>query len=226
MALAPNALCTVEQAKAYLRDPGANATLIEDLVNDVSAAIARWTERQFHPEGTVAAPVAKTFRYDGRGRIDFAQLGTELRLIAVADDAVVLDEGETYATQLVAASYGFRLGRRNRDGTYFGLSLPRLNLGSQLDERNVTVRGVWGTSTALPSDSEAVRIAAIPPDVNMAARITIHDQYRNPGGAASVVMGDLTTVEPAETSVDARAAAMFPPDARDRLNRYRRTTAP
>ena len=205
MALNTDALATVDQARAMIRDQAADNDLLELLVNGYSRACALYTRREFAP---ATDDVSRTFRYSGGGWLDVTPY--ELRAVAtvvVGSDLATVDQ-VTLDEQSGTQQAGYRLEPRQGtlDGTFLRLSLPTMH-ALEPHHHQVTVTGDWGMTT-------------VPPDVTLACLIAVANGYRNPEAFASRQLGELALVE-AGGGGDI-AGQSLPDAARNLLKPYRR----
>ncbi len=196
MALAADALTTLDAARRWVGEPDAEAESLEPLINSFSRAVQRYAGRQFKPRETA---VAKKFRYDGSGvlRLDAANRPTEL--VSVTSIVLFSDLPASYQKTLSAgdASYeaDYRLEPRGAtsEGTYTWLVLPKVtsfpaltSSESPIDpstrEAQVTITGTWGADS-------------VPADIEIAVLREISNVFRNRGGYDSQSLGDLTISE-------------------------------
>jgi len=175
MALATNALCTLQEARHYIKrklNDDSSDPLIEDLINAASTAIHGYCHRQFKPQDA-ATNVAKKFVYDGSGELWFAELDTELAELT----SIVLytdqpsSSQKTLAAATATAEAEYRLEPRNKtaESTYLSLILPRLSR-PRLEDYEVTVTGKWGAGS-------------VPADVNLACRMAVATWYNRNAAA-------------------------------------------
>lgn len=204
--LTDSALITLEKARRHIKrlptDDSADFVLV-DLIEQASAAIADYTEREFLPKTPDTDdddPVARLFRYEADGVLSLAPY--EARTIT----SVLVDAKELLSTQWKAEP---RNGTKQGTFLYLTLRLPIPALWKWPIDRftgyEVTVTGLWGIGT-------------VPAAVERACLITVADWYRNPEGMASRG-GELTFTEVSEVDPAARS---LPPDARAILSSYRR----
>lgn len=193
MALASDALTTVNEARGWLGEDDASLSLLESLINGFSHLVQRHAGRQFKPRETA---VAKKFRYDGSGvlRLDAASRPTEL----VTPTSIVLysDLPTAYQKTLSAGDASneadYRLEPRGgtAEGTYTWLVLPKVSsfpsvsgsetpIASSSREAQLTITGSWGADS-------------VPADIAIAVLREIENVYRNRGGFDSRTFGELS----------------------------------
>lgn len=232
--LIAEALTTVADMEPFLDRVGQNGATetawLEDLINEVSLACARYVDRQFTPERTgpgtrwplqsdpLATGVSKTFRYDGNGYLDLSpyEVRTVTAVVMGADLAtgsqVTLSNGDA-STE---AEYRLEPSARTVLGTYLWLavpiaaysripwlSIPGLTQGGRL----VKVTGDWGAAPGL-----------IPPDVQKACKISVGQDFRNPEDYATRTGPGMTVDE----SVSPEGPGALAPASMKLLSAYKR----
>lgn len=184
----PAALCTVSDARAWIRRFHASGTTAGDdtqiltiLINSVSRAITRYCQREFVPTNAAT----RTFEYRGQGFLSLAPYDLRnITSVSLAGQALVASTG--------VGSGDFYPMPRNAgfDGTYLYLVLkrylqvypPNSLYAPTLNERDLVIVGDWG-------------MAAVPADVKLACLIAVADMYRNPEQTATRGTGDFAVSE-------------------------------
>lgn len=204
MALNADALATVAEARTWLRDPAADQTAIEILINGYSRAARIYCRRQFAPTETAAA---HSYRYEGGGFLDLSPFEARtVTAVVVGTDLADADEVTLDAqTSTQEAEYRLEPRQGTIDGTFLRLSLPAYRPRPP-HHYQVTVTGDWG-------------MEAVPADVKLACLISVAGGFRNPEQFGSRQLGELSLSE-----VDAFNEPGFslPSAARNLLRPYRR----
>jgi hypothetical protein len=138
-------------------------TLMAALITGASAAIKRYTGREFSPQ--TAAGTARKFRYFGGGYMPFAPYDadtvTAVSIDTDGDSPLTLTEDEDF----------YLLPRESEFGVYTGMELRGMNPASRTSGvqhrpwRQVTVTGTWG-------------FASIPTEVATACEMLVAWWYR------------------------------------------------
>lgn len=147
--MASQDLTTLAQVREHQQRTDASNTtqdaLIGDLITVASDMVMSYTQREFAPtSGSGSTPVARTYRYDGRGMVnlapDDARTVTQVRIDTDGSDPTTLtsDQFKLWPT-------------RAKDGVYTHLHLIGVSGGSTLTDyptyREVEVTGTWGWAT-------------------------------------------------------------------------------
>jgi hypothetical protein len=141
-------------------------TELTALITQASAAIKRYTQREFAPQ--TAAGVARKFRYYGGGALWFSSEGA---YDAAAVTAVSIDTETSSPLALTVDEDYFLFPRNAPNGVYEGMELRNMSpqgRHSGVDYRpwrQVTVTGTWG-------------FASVPDDVELAAQMQVAYLYR------------------------------------------------
>ena len=175
------ALTTMGAVRAYcLREEGDSSrdAILAPLLNAFSSAIPRFCEREFYPTDALT----RTFSYNGSGYMSFAPYDlrevTTVRVKArTSSDWTDWDEDTDYALEPT---------NRTPEGTYLWMRAPELANPRATPPRNdvglqwmVEITGDWGMSE-------------VPADAELACLISIDWRYKNPSGAQSVDVGELS----------------------------------
>lgn len=155
--MAAGDLCTLADVRLRMQKKTADTAqdaLITSLIAPVSAAIMRWTEREFAP---VTASAARVFEWDWRG--EFVSLAPyDLRTVTT------IQVDTDTVTPITLTTDEYRLWPKPpKDGTYLALRLKPLSLtvGRVVyRNREVTVTGAWGFPS-VPSDVAAAAAATV-----------------------------------------------------------------
>ena len=199
MGLADNALCTVEESRAFMGHTSAPVGVLELLIAGYSAAIARYTGREWCP---TVENEARKFMYDGSGVLSLAPY--EIRAI----DSVQRDTDDTSPTTIATKDYRLQPRNKTEQGTYLWMALPCMGPAYKQFQIEITVTGDWGV---------AANYEGVPADVRLACLTAVAHGYRNPEGFAGRDLGALGL------TVEASPPGESLPDATRRLlNPYRR----
>lgn len=160
--LADNALVTLKQAEVWLnRHKIQTAGETEDdivlstLINGASSAVENELDRKLRPLETA---VARRFRYDGSGFLDFApyELRNLTSLVVYTDLPTASQWTLLAQTATVESEYRLEPRQRSLLGTYDHAVIPRLNRAYVPNgEHEATVTGDWGVTT-VPGDIQWV----------------------------------------------------------------------
>lgn len=201
-------LIDLPYAKRHIRNvKEGDEDLIVDYIDGYSAAVAKYTNREFIPKvpASDADPVvARTFKYDGSGFMSFerqeAREITAVRVDALGGvgyedvDVLIWEAGPVEKTD---------------EGTYFWLTFTnrwrRQRAGFKLE-----VTGRWG-------------IGFVPGDVKLATVIAVAHLYRNPENLATRNVGEWDIAE--ETGDTDPYAGSLPRASRNLLLPYMRRRA-
>ena len=158
-----DALTTLYDAEVFIARLGRQGTdaqneedkaFIRKLINGFSAAIHRYTRRQFKPQENA---VAKRFRLAPRAR-SLSLAPSEARNVT----AVVVHSDRSASEQRTLTADEYRLeprGKSSATGTYLWIKLlTTFGIGAFASEAQVT--GDWG-ATAVPADVEYVCLAEV-----------------------------------------------------------------
>jgi len=225
--LSATALTTLADAREFVfRDVTDNTNDDEliRLINAYSAAVFRYTRREWLPQSTA---VTRLFAYDGGGYLSFDRYDAR----SVTAVTMFTDQPSTGQVALTAADSvtegQWRLYPRNgtTEGTYLGLDLPAVGWRGYFYSYpsqylsgpvgfQVSVTGNWGV---------AADLSGVPDDVKLACLIAVADAYRNPEGLETRDIGELSfTEEPVAPGSPGTQARNLPPEARALLYPYRR----
>lgn len=199
------ALITLEEARLYVLRSAADRSrdeILIDAVNEVSAAIWEYCEREFLPTATGQARV---FAYDGTGLLDLRPYD----LLSLDTITMYTDLDVTLHDVLTADEYRLEPRAGSVAGTFLRVRLPAPTVPEAAPgfRWQVTVTGDWGMAT-------------VPGSVKLACKQWVDNLTKNPGSWANHQMNGYTVVP--ELDLDARRAGM-PPAVRHRLNRWRRS---
>jgi hypothetical protein len=210
-----NALTSVANAQAWLRRNHVTGTAASDdtalltlAINGVSAAIARYTAREFVDPSGNNTDVSRTFDYDGGGYLDFAPYDLRSPVTSITLGGAAL----TVSTGVGDGDYQLKPRAGTVDGTYTYLDMRGFyKLGARytifspmLVHRDVVIVGKWG-------------MTAVPADVEVACLIAVADMYRNPEQVSSRGSGDFTM---SELAVNPGSEESLPPGARRLLDPF------
>ena len=169
MPLATNALCSLNDVRAFLQKDAADTEqdpIIESLIDRASEAIINYCGREFAP---AAAATKRTFRYRGGNMLDLAPYDLQSATL------VEIDTETSSPTTLVADDdYTFEPFPA-RDGVYQWMEIPNHTVDAGCHAkgfREVEITGTWG-------------YAAVPADVKHAAIVTVVTWMRNDVAAFS-----------------------------------------
>lgn len=148
--MASQDLTTLAQVREHQqRTDSSNTTqdsLIGDLITVASDMIMSHTQREFAPtSGSGSTPVARTYRYDGRGMLnlapDDARTVTQVRIDTDTSTPTTLEAGTQYKLWPT----------RSKHEIYSHLHLIGIGGGSTITDypsyREVEVTGTWGWTT-------------------------------------------------------------------------------
>lgn len=184
--LGSDALTSWDNALTFLaRTDVAGEALVDDenflalLINAASAAIARYTGRQFLP---VENGEKKLFRYDGGGVLRLRPYEARSVSSVVMFTDMPVSSHRTLLAQTPTQMAEYRLEPREKTtlDTYTWMALPTVHL-PESDQHfgiQVAVTGDWG-------------IGSVPSDVEFACLRTVAHWYRNPEGFLSRNLGEL-----------------------------------
>lgn len=153
-------LTTRANVRAFLQKPTADTAqdaVIDSLIARASAAVERYTEREFHPTTDATRVFECEFKYGG-AQLDLAPY--EFQGVG-ANGYVKLDTDLSSPRTLGADE--FRLGPKPAiQGTYKWIRLVPTGWGGfhRFGTREVTVRGDWGQLT-VPDDVEQAVIVTV-----------------------------------------------------------------
>jgi hypothetical protein len=224
----PYALTTVAEFLAYIGEPsdqtGKQQDRAQRLINSYSAAINRYTKRQWKP---LENGVDKIFAYRGDGYLSLAPY--EARAINLVTCYTDLAESAWWVlpSQSPTQEAGWRPNPRqkSRENTYWWLTLPEIGRFhpyydepvTTLNRRNlgfqVTVNADWGVDQA-----------DIPDDVELACWIACSNAWNNPGAHQSRRLGPLQTSDYEAYVPGTEEGLALPRAARSLLSDYRRKT--
>lgn len=210
--VADYALTTVPAAELYLNRMGQGGSLgaeredrawIASLINQASAAIARYCEREFKPQ---VADATRVFRYDGSGFLSMApsELRTVVSITLYTDQATSSQLVLAAQTASVASDYRLEPRELSNTGTYLWLTMPKL---APVGDYQVSVRGAWGATL-------------VPADVERACLVTVKNWYMNPGEFSGASMMGENVTEQFEQGAPAEQG--LPIAVRGLLTPYRR----
>lgn len=216
-----DALTTVENARAYVGRPDdftPELTLrVQLLINAYSAAIRRYTARQFLP---LQAGLARRYRYDGAGYLSLSPSeATAVTSVVLGTDLPVASQ-RTLVAQSASVESEYRLEPRQKtyEGTYLWLVLPELGrfnrtapvatVGREMRGYEVTVTGNWGAGV-------------VPSDVELACLIAVANAFRNPEKFGSRSLGALSFAEGVEAGQSDESGFSLPQGSRSLLYPYR-----
>lgn len=175
MPLAADALCTVAEARSYLGHAAASDDVLEVLIAGYSAAIARYTGREWCPQETA---VERKFAYDGHGYLSLAPY--EARTVT----QIRRDTDTASPTVLTADEWRLEPRGGTEQGTYLWVELALTGSGAARNFATVEigVTGDWG----MAADYDDV-----PADAKLACLIAVAAGYRNPEHFAGRDLGAL-----------------------------------
>ena len=167
--MAAGDLTTLAEVRAFLRlsDPSQTDmdTLLTALITQASAAIKRYTMREFT---ATASGTARKFRYFGGGTLWFHSEGP----YDLQSASSVTIDSETASPQTLTVDEDYFLVPRNAPlGVYEGMELRNLapygrsSANDYRPWRQVTVTGTWG-------------MASVPDDVELACQMQVAYLYR------------------------------------------------
>lgn len=186
-------LCTLADVRTFLQKPAGDTgqdAVISSLITRASTAILKDCQREFAP---VTTSEARTFAYDGRGRLSLAPY--DLRSVSL----IRMDTDDSSPTTITSDQY--RLWPRPAvNGTYLTILFDGTVGGTRNNwrDRLVEVTGAWG-------------FAAVPDDVKHAAVVTTAIWLRRDVAAFSSTFNlDEDRVERPETLPSSVRAMLAP----------------
>lgn len=149
--MASQDLTTLAQVREHQQRTDATNTtqdaLVGDLITVASDLIMEHTQREFAPtSGSGSTPVARTYRYDGRGMLnlapDDARTVTQVRIDTDTSTPTTLEAGTQYKLWPT----------RSKHAIYSHLHLVGIGVASNYTDgvpsyREVEVTGTWGWAT-------------------------------------------------------------------------------
>lgn len=199
MALASDALTSVDAARRWLGEDDAAIDLLEPLINGFSRMVSRHAGRQFKPRETA---VAKKFRYDGKGVLRLDSFVRPAELVSVTSIVMHTDLPAVYQKTLSAgdgsseADYRLEPLGGTLEGTYTWIAMPLISsfpqvttsdnpVAREVRQAQVTITGTWGADT-------------VPGDIEIAVLREVENVYRNRGGFDTRAFGELSISELAQ----------------------------
>lgn len=199
------ALVTLPEARRFVWRHETDASrdgILVDAVNQVSAAITSYCQREFTDTTADPGPDVRAFQIESGGFVNLAPY--DLR----ASSEVIKYSDRDASVQQVLTSDQYRLGRSKLSPTYLWLQVGEPSV-SELETGfgwQLSVEGEWG-------------MEIVPQDVKLAALQWVSNIVKNPGSFASEAMSGYVVTADVDFSP---SRAGMPTAVRHRLAPWRR----